>query len=152
MYICRCCHLVLSRHFEEKYDNTVYDTRSLSPRKCSANILRTSSFQCIFISESTVAPTPLFLHLIRLLKPFSKSILQCKIKWEMGKMWQCRYERISDCNLDHPRGKNRICIENKKTKNLKTSLDPKLNFLSSDVLQNAKFLVLWPTRFFPRRD
>ena len=48
--------------------------------------------------------------------------------------------------------KNRICIENKKTKNLKTSLDPKLNFLSSDVLQNAKFLVLWPTRFFPRRD
>ena len=48
--------------------------------------------------------------------------------------------------------KNRICIENKKTKNLKPSLDPKLNFLSSDVLQNAKFLVLWPTRFFPRRD
>ena len=58
----------------------IWDTRSLSPRKCSANILRTSSFQCIFISESTVAPTPLFLHLIRLLKPFSKSILQCKIE------------------------------------------------------------------------
>ena len=60
--------------------STMYDTRSLSPQKCSANYLRTSSFQCIFISKSTVAPTLLFLHLIRLLKPFSKSILQCKIE------------------------------------------------------------------------
>ena len=70
-----------------------YDTRSLSPRKCSANILRTSSFQCIFISKSTVAPTPLFLHLIRLLKPFSKSILQCKIESEMENIRQNRYEK-----------------------------------------------------------
>ena len=70
----------------------------------------------------------------------------------MENIRQNRYEGISICNSDHLHGKNRICIENKKTKNLKTSLDPKLNFLSSDVLQNAKFLVLWPTRFFPRRD
>ena len=129
-----------------------YDTRSLSPRKCSANIYKTSSFLCIDISKPTVVPKQLFLHHIRLLKPFSKSILQCKIKWEMDKMRKCRYERISDCNPDHLRGKNRICIENKKIENLKTSLDPKLNFQSSDVLQNAKFLFLWPTRFFPRRD
>ena len=70
----------------------------------------------------------------------------------MENIRQNRYEKILICNSDHLHGKNRICIENKKTKNLKTSLDPKLNFLSSDVLQNAKFLVLWPTRFFPRRD
>ena len=71
---------IVARFYLKNKRNSLYDTRSLSPRKCSANILRTSSFQCIFISESTVAPTPLFLHLIRLLKPFSKSILQCKIE------------------------------------------------------------------------
>ena len=70
----------------------------------------------------------------------------------MENIRQNRYEGISICNPDHLHGKKRICIENKKTKNLKTSLDPKLNFLSSDVLKNAKFLVLWPTQFFPRRD
>ena len=66
----------------------------------------------------------------------------------MENIRQNRYEKILICNSDNLHGKNRICIENKKTKNVKTSLDPKLNFLSSDVLQNAKFLVLWPTRFF----
>ena len=38
--------------FELHLVSVSYDTRSLSPRKCSANILRTSSFQCIYISES----------------------------------------------------------------------------------------------------
>ena len=103
---------------------TNYDTRSLSPRKCSANIHRTSSFLCIAISKPTIVPKQLFLHHIRLLKPFSISILQCKIKWEMEKMWTFSYERISDCNPDHLRGKNRICIENKKIENLKTSRHP----------------------------
>ena len=71
----------------------------------------------------------------------------------MEKVWQYRYERISNCNLELLRGKKkRICIENKKTKNLKTSCNPKLNLLLHDVLQNAKFLVLWPTRFFPEKD
>ena len=48
--------------------------------------------------------------------------------------------------------KKQICIENEKIKNLKTSLNPKFNFLLHDVLQNAKFFILWHIRFFPRRD
>ena len=57
-----------------------------------------------FISKSTVITSQLFLHLIRLLKRFSKSILQFKIEWEMEKIWQCSHEKISHCNIDHLRG------------------------------------------------
>ena len=130
----------------------LYDTWSQSPRICIANILRIASNQWILISKSTVWCTQWFHHLIRLLKSFSKRILQCKFEWEREKKWQFQNGIISNCNPDHLCGKNRICIENKKIKNLKTSLDPKLYFQSSDVLQNAKFLVLWPTRFFLRGD
>ena len=48
--------------------------------------------------------------------------------------------------------KKQICTENGKIKNLKTSRNPKFNFLLRDALQNAKFLILWLIRFFPRRD
>ena len=69
----------------------------------------------------------------------------------MENIRQNRYEKILICNSDHLHGKNRICIENKKTKNLKTSLDPKLNFLSSDVLAkyNLFFFIFQNTIFSP---
>ena len=65
-----------------------------------ANILRTS-FQHIVITKTTVVPTQLFLYLIRLLKPFSKSILQYIIEWELEKFQQYRNRKIPDCNPDH---------------------------------------------------
>ena len=85
-----------------------------------ANILRTS-FQHIVITKTTVVPTQLFLYLIRPLKPFSKSILQYIIEWELEKFQQYRNRKIPDCNPDHLHWKNRICMENKKMKNIKTS-------------------------------
>ena len=104
-----------------------YDTWSLSPRICGANILRTSSFQCIFISKPAVWRTQRCHHLIRPLKPFSKSILQYKFDTERKKNWQFRNELISNCNPDHLCGKKRICIENRKKKS-KNIMQPQIKF------------------------
>ena len=106
--------------------------RSLSPQKWSANILRTS-FQRIVITKMNVVPTQLFLYLICLFKPISKSILQYIIKWELEKFQQYRNR-----NPDHLHGKNRICMENKKMKNLKTSCNLYLNCPLNEVHENAK--------------
>ena len=58
----------------------------------------------------------------------------------MEKIRQYVSERIFDCNPDYfCRKKKRICIENTKIENLKTSRNPKLNYLWNDVLQNANF-------------
>ena len=116
-----------------------------------ANILRTS-FQRIVITKTNVVPTQLFLYLIRLFKPFSKSILQYIIEWELEKFQQYRNRKIPDCNPDHLHGKNRICMENKKMKNLKTSCNLYLNCPLNEVHENAKILVSFTTRFFQRRD
>ena len=96
-----------------------------------ANILRTS-FQRIVITKTNVVPSQLFLYLI------SKSILQYIIEWELEKFQQYRNRNIPDCNPDHLQWKNRICMENKKMKNLKTSGNLYLNCPLNEVHENAK--------------
>ena len=97
-----------------------------------ANILRTS-FQHIVITKTTVVPTQLFLYLIRLLKPFSKSIWQYIIEWELEKFQQYRNRKILDCNPDNLYGKNRICMKNKKMKFLKFWFCFLLSFFSAEI-------------------
>ena len=63
----------------------------------------------------------------------------------LEKFQQYRNRKIPDCNPDHFHGKNRICMENKKMKNLKTSCNLYLNSPLNEVHENAKILVLCPS-------
>ena len=70
----------------------------------------------------------LFLYLIRLLKPFSKSILQCKFDWEREKKRQFRNEIVSNCNPDRLCGKKTNLHRKWKNKKSENIMRPQIQF------------------------